>query len=187
MNGGGFHSGRRINILKSALRQPEVAQAIGFDFDRSSDDPPVSTLTQELDNLVGCSFFNAFDHTAPAEELSFVGAYAQIQSTAPVWASWLSNTLANPRHERDHYQMSATYNESLQLRAYLITAIICRARARKTSNYLSRALGIYLLGSGTKRRVVETLAGLGVCESYQCINQLLSCIANEAKVRLRAW
>jgi hypothetical protein len=39
-----------------------------------------------LDNLVSCSFFNAFDHTAPAEELSFI-----------------SNTLANSRHERDGY------------------------------------------------------------------------------------
>jgi hypothetical protein len=78
--------------------------------------------------------------------------------------------------------MSAKYNESLQQRAYLIRAIIYRTRARKTSNYLSKALGIYLLGSGTKRRVIETLAGLGICERYQCINQLLSGIATEAKV-----
>jgi hypothetical protein len=66
-------------------------------------------------------------------------------------------------------------------RVYLITAIICRCRARGTANFLPKTLGIYLHGSGVKRRVIEVLAGLGICDSYQPINQMISNIAEYAK------
>ena len=40
---------------------------------------------------------------------------------------------------------------------------------------------VYLLGSGVKRRVLEVLAGLGLCDSYKYTNRLLTEIADNAK------
>ena len=42
-------------------------------------------------------------------------------------------------------------------------------------------MGVYLLGSGVKRRVLEVLAGLGVCDGYKYANRLLTEIAQDAK------
>lgn len=44
-------------------------------------------------------------------------------------------------------------------------------------------LDIYLAGSGVKRRVVETLSGLGICHSYHTANRLLKKVASNAEVR----
>ncbi|XTI94821.1 hypothetical protein V2W45_1253931, partial [Cenococcum geophilum] len=53
---------------------------------------------------------------------------------------------------------------------YLITSIIYRSYARSTANFFVKMLGIYLLGSGIKRRVIKVLAGLGFYNSYKYIN-----------------
>jgi hypothetical protein len=43
-------------------------------------------------------------------------------------------------------------------------------------------LGIYLLGTGTKRRVVQSLAGIGLYPSYIHLNKLIEKVADICKV-----
>jgi hypothetical protein len=66
---------------------------------------------------------------------------------------------------------------------FLITSILCSSQAKKQSNMLYSLLDIYLLGSGVKRQVFSTLAGLGLCHSYKAANKLMHKIADTAKVR----
>jgi hypothetical protein len=40
-------------------------------------------------------------------------------------------------------------------------------------------LGLYMLGSGVKRRVINVLAGLGICDSYMPLNELYGRVAGE--------
>ncbi|XTI93248.1 hypothetical protein V2W45_1250821, partial [Cenococcum geophilum] len=49
---------------------------------------------------------------------------------------------------------------------FAITSIVCYSRAKKRSSFLSLILDIYLIGSSIKRRVIETLLGLGIYYSY---------------------
>jgi len=65
-----------------------------------------------------------------------------------------------------------------------ITSIVCHSQAVKKSNFLASALALYLVGSGTKRRVVETLSGLGICYSYHQANCIMNRIARESEVRI---
>ncbi len=40
------------------------------------------------------------------------------------------------------------------------------------------------MGSGVKRRVIETLSGLGLCHGYHTGNKLMHALSRQAKVRL---
>ena len=51
------------------------------------------------------------------------------------------------------------------------------------ADFFSKVLDVYLQGSGVKRRVVNTLAGLGVCNSYKAGRNLMKQIAERAEVR----
>jgi len=49
-------------------------------------------------------------------------------------------------------------------------------------NFLPLILDIYLLRLGVKRRVIESLSGLGICHSYKDINRQIKAIAESVKV-----
>jgi hypothetical protein len=68
-------------------------------------------------------------------------------------------------------------------RLFTITCMVCFSRARKSSNALASCLDVYLVGSGVPRRVIETLAGLGLCHSYFFGNELMNNVAKYAEVR----
>ena len=51
----------------------------------------------------------------------------------------------------------------------------------KRSNVLSKLLTAYLLGSGTKRRVIDVLHGLGITYSYMGGKRMLDSISIEAR------
>jgi hypothetical protein len=68
----------------------------------------------------------------------------------------------------------------------MITSMVCSAQARNRSNFFSSIMDLYLMGSGVKRRVIETLSGLGICHSYSKANAVLTRVSEAAKVRLLA-
>jgi len=41
------------------------------------------------------------------------------------------------------------------------------------------------MGSGVKRRVIETLSNFGICHSYGKANKVLHTVSNAARVRFR--
>jgi hypothetical protein len=57
------------------------------------------------------------------------------------------------------------------------------SQSKQKSSFFPGMLDIYLAGSGVKRRVVETLSGLGICHSYHTANRLLKKVASNAEVR----
>jgi hypothetical protein len=137
-------------------------------------------LIQELDALLGQPYFNKFDHSTSMEKVDFFQVSEKIKSTAPTWTALLEKLMSNQRQGWSSYKGSGN-SKIVQQQLYLITSIICRSRARHTANFFAKMLGIYLLGSGVKRRVIEVLAGLGLCDGYKYINRHLTDIANNAK------
>ena len=88
---------------------------------------------------------------------------------------------------REPTRPSASYpspSKAVSRHLYTITSIVCHSQAVKKSNFLVSALALYLVGSGTKRRVVETLSGLGICHSYHQANRMMNRIARESEVRI---
>jgi hypothetical protein len=58
---------------------------------------------------------------------------------------------------------------SIRFRSAIVASICCYSRGRVASNYLRNIIGLYLEGSGVKRRVISMLHGCGLSVSYPTI------------------
>ena len=137
-----------------------------------------STLTTEFKALISTPYFGRFDHTAEIDNIDFDAAFAAVETAAPTWHRMLVYLLRNPRASRN----SSTTSPDLRRPIFVITSIMCHSRAKKSSNYFSSMLDSYLIGSGVKRRVIETLAGFGLCHSYKQGNRLMKQVAEHEQV-----
>lgn len=135
----------------------------------------------ELQALGNQRYFNQFDNNT-IEDIDFSDAIGIVQEKAPTWSAFVLRLLMNQRAHRASYP-NPSDSEAICRRLYAVTSIICHSRAPQQSNFLTSALTLYLVGSGVKRRVVETLSGLGICYSYQQANRMVNQIAKESKVR----
>jgi hypothetical protein len=139
-----------------------------------------ATIDDELSALTTVQYFNRFDTTSNIDDIDFKVALQSVQDVAPTWYGILQHAGRNRRAHQASYPVRS--DEIDQRRIFCITSMVCNLRARQQSNFLVSAMSIYLLGSGTKRRVIETIAGLGFCCSYPQTNILMKQIASEAQV-----
>jgi hypothetical protein len=142
----------------------------------------VTRCAQELDRLVKESPFSMFRLDMNLEQLDFAQGVAVIERTAPTWYVLLQTLLGNRRQGRPTYTTHKKW-VAVHWRMFTVTSMVCFSRARHNSNTLSSCLDVYLLGSGVHRRVIETLAGLGLCHSYHHANSLMTKVAEHASVR----
>jgi len=144
--------------------------------------PTISTIADEIDALIGRDYFKRFEHRSNPEDINFADASRLVETYAPTWYSLLRVVLSNQRAHRGSYTAKAQ-TDIIANRLYTITSIVCHSRAKKRANELPSLLSVYLLGSGVKRRVIESLSGLGICLGYHQGNRLMSRIACEGEVR----
>jgi hypothetical protein len=173
---------RRIRLLRRlASQDPILREAFGIDEMNTNPSGTFEAhVTRELDGLISQPFFNQFREEGRAEDIRFAGAYKKLERSAPIWCGFLMRVLQHSRAHRASYARRKDLTP-IQQKAYLVTSVICRARATKTSNYLARTLGLYMVSSGVKRRVIEVLAGLGICDSYKQLNELYERIADKGE------
>ena len=161
---------RRVR-LRDALDRSVVRNVFGDDI------VSVSALMNELDALVEQPLFGECTHSN-MEGMDFAASRDEMVEVAPRWTDLLDRIMANRRSGWESYSGSSTVRSG---HAYLVSAVVLRSRSRRRSNYLSKNLGFYLLSSGTKRRVINVLNGLGLCDSYKIINNDASEIASKAQ------
>jgi hypothetical protein len=167
---------RRKALLKAVTEDSQLSGVLGA---------PADLFTKELDCLIKEPHFATVDTTSKLEDIDFTAAFRTIQDTAPAWYTTLLQMLSNQRGHRASYggaNITAGERSVLVKRAYAITSMICSSRAKKRSNFFITLVDIYLIGSGVKRRVFETLSGFGICHSYKQANRVMATIAEEAQV-----
>ena len=164
---------RRIHTFEEFLKRPNI-QAVLVNRHVALGE----RINTELRSLVGQRWFGLHKPADSIEDMDLSGAYVFMKENAPIWTGFVTQLLMN---ERAHWASYESQHVSHNGLAYFITAIILRSRARKRSNYLSRLLGLYMTSSGTKRRVVSVLSGLGVCDSYKVLNRVLGKVVDRAK------
>jgi hypothetical protein len=164
-----------------AQRQAKVAQAISNPFIRALDVPTVTTIREELRALIQTPYYGQFDHISVLERLNFNNAFQTVEAVAPVWHKLLLTLMSNQRvNRKKNYPKPNIERMSRQI--FTITSIICSSQASKNSNFFPSLVDIYLVGSGVKRRVIETLSGFGICHSYKTASSALTKIAESARV-----
>jgi hypothetical protein len=172
---------RRVGLLRKLASQDPVLSEVFGPGEGNINGMFDSDVIRELNGLVDRPFFNKFKEEDRPEDIQYAGAYTELERSAPIWCGFLMQILQHSRaHQASYYQRKDL--ASVQQKAYLITSVICKARATNTSNYLSKTLGLYMISSGVKRRVINVLAGLGICDSYKPLNELYNRIADKGEV-----
>lgn len=172
----------RRTALRAVLEDSEIRTAID---DSEEMGINITAMFRELDTLPekSESLFGKWtgSHTV-LDNLDFDAAFEIIRSTAPSWYTMITALLRNRRSHWSSGYTSGSVEKSLTRRLYFITAFVLHSRMSNTSSMLPSLLSLYLQGTGTKRRVVETLFGLGICQSYYTGVRLLKTVADESKV-----
>jgi len=91
--------------------------------------------------------------------------HTELRILAPQLLDLMEKLLAPAREGR--IDQESRQEESLYGHYILVFSIICFTRRRNTCDNIQKLLGLYFQSMGTKRRVQQTLSGLGVCEGYQ--------------------
>lgn len=124
--------------------------------------------------------FGRYIPGASIESIDFQQAFQTIHVSAPVWHRLITSLLYNTRAHRESYP--AQVARGLPQQVFMVTAFVCHAQFKKSSSFFQTLLSVYLHGSGVKRRVLDTLHGLGICHSYNTINRRMEKVAAEARV-----
>jgi len=175
---------RSIQSRKKILRQAVIEQAEVLDCFEDTQDISIPGMVslqriqvemQQLQDNKG--YFGQFNVTHPPEDMDLTQAVQELQKIAPTL--WMTiYTLMTPT--RKDYER---HKEPFEHRAVYICAMLCYSRANINSTFLPKLLGLYLYGSGVKRRCLSVLSGYGVCPSYHTLAndmQRLSDIAKES-------
>jgi hypothetical protein len=107
-------------------------------------------------------------------------AATKLQSEAPLF-TYLITELAQNRHELDNSYKRQQNNGYV----VMIASILLLKFARNSPNSFARMLGLYLQGSGIKRRVIavlHSLGPLGVIEDYSALDELKKAISSRSEV-----
>jgi hypothetical protein len=177
--GGSYSLNRRVASVKRILQKPDIADVIGFP--RATSASSDAVFHSEFKALIERPLFNRFDTlemTGKLDDIDFSQARREISLHAPNWAELLSGLLQNSRAGWASYDQAKTIQDGP---FYAITAMICRARARTRSDFFAKSMGLYLLGNNVKRRVIEVISGLGVCDTYKVINREFNRIAKHTE------
>jgi hypothetical protein len=66
----------------------------------------------------------------------------------------------------------------------MIASILLLKSSQKTANGFARMLGLYLQGSGLKRRVITVLHGLDIIESYWALDHSKKALSQRSEVSI---
>jgi hypothetical protein len=178
----GERPGRRVHGFQKALKDPEVCALAGLTSDDVVPDGAelLPRLRKEFKCLTGKPGFDAYDPTAPADELLPTStSLKSIKDFAPTWYHILSDVLAPARGREPGRKRQRT--RPLQRKILAVTAIVCNTQRPRKASYFQQSLGVHLLSSGVKKRVIQVLHGMGFCASYQLSNKAYSKVAEAQK------
>jgi hypothetical protein len=169
----------RVKKLNEAIfGQKEVFDIVKDQWKSSSEAGLVSLdqLRKEIDALRSNStHYGQYEGEKSLEALDMDRAVEELKDKAPLLYKTLENLMT--AHRGDY-----TRSEDLhQYRAVILSSILCFTHAAKTSNYIPSCLGIYLHGNGVKRRVISTMAGFGLCISYNTISRNMEQLSETSK------
>jgi hypothetical protein len=141
-------------------------------------DSTVRVIQSELTQLQQNSrAFGKHDPSVNIEDINFEKVYDEIEAHGPRLLRVIEGSSFAQRADKH-------IRKDKPGRAVAITAMLSIGHAHNSANFFTRVLGIYLHGSGVRRRVISTLQGLGLVESYQTILRAVKEISELSKARI---
>jgi len=146
-----------LKIIQDEILKGEALKQLGL--------ISIDQLCQELEALQKQSIhFGTYKDEASLQAFDMNNAVAELEAHAPSLFKTLGKLMED---RRDPHRRSPATLRTISLRSAIIASICCYSRGRIASNYLQNLFGLYLEGSGVKRRVISTIQGFGlsVCHS----------------------
>ncbi|KJK86218.1 hypothetical protein H633G_09939 [Metarhizium anisopliae BRIP 53284] len=104
------------------------------------------------------------------DDMQFGRMFEQVQTRAPLLCGLLNGLMAPKKERNDRPPRDPS---KFNHRAAVITSILCYSRASEGSNKFPRVFGAFLYSNGVKRRVLDLLHQLGLCEGYKGVHKHL--------------
>ncbi|KAM4062025.1 hypothetical protein HRG_013511 [Hirsutella rhossiliensis] len=118
------------------------------------------------------------DYKRILSDMQFEKIYKQVSTHAPLLYRLLNGLMAPKTERKDRPPRDpAKFNH----RIAIITSILCYSRASEGSNKFPRVFSAFLHSNGVKRRVLDLLHQLGLCEGYKGVHRHLETVAEQAK------
>ena len=136
--------------------------------------PPLNIYCGELTALEVTPSFGPYNQLLEFDSLNLSHIHQDIKRLAPRLLSLLQSLTAPIRQRTDQADRQS---ESLEGCFVILFSILCFTRRRNTCSNLPKLFGLYFQFMGVKRRVLQVLAGMGICETYHTINKLNESIA----------
>jgi hypothetical protein len=111
------------------------------------------------------------------QQLDLSKAATKLWSEAPIFTYLITELARNQRGVDNAYQRQENTGYVV-----MIVSILLLKFARNSANAFSRMLGLYLQGSGIKRRAIAVLHGLGVIESYWALDESKKALSDRSEV-----
>jgi hypothetical protein len=157
----------RAEILVNAIySQPEVVKKLGevsVEFNSTAENSGlVPRIQTELRQLQRKGTLAAFELEKAPAAMDIPGLAKRVQEGAPELWQLLANITTPTLRECD---TSKAYNGNL----VMLCSLLASTFAPIKSNSFPMLIGLYLHSMGVKRRVINFLAGLGICPNYQTL------------------
>jgi len=136
--------------------------------------PPLNIYCGELTALEVTPSFGPYNQLLEFDSLNLSHIHQDIKRLAPRLLSLLQSLTAPIRQRTDQADHQS---ESLEGHFVILFSILCFTWCRNTCSKLPKLFGLYFQSMGVKRRVLQVLAGMGICETYHTINKLNESIA----------
>lgn len=138
----------------------------------------VNGIRDELAALRDSStVFGRWDPRLDFERLDLSKAVIELRSDAPVFTHLITELAKNQRGVDDACRRKENTGYTV-----IIASILLLKFSRNSTNSFARMLGLYLQGSGIKRRAISVLHGLGVIESYWALDQSKKPLSDRSEV-----
>jgi hypothetical protein len=148
-----------LKIIRDEILNDEVLNQLGL--------VRVDQLCQELETLQKKSInFSTYNNEASLQAFDINNAVVELEAHAPSVFKTLDKLMEDRRNS--HQRTPATVH-TVHLRSAIVASICCYSRSRVASNHLQNIIGLYLEGSGVKRRVISTMQSFGLSVSHPTI------------------
>jgi hypothetical protein len=138
----------------------------------------VQGIRAEFGELRQLSTFGQWKAGEDFKDMDLSMAGKELSEHAPLFTNLMTELAFNTRS-------GGNQGYSLQEEeGYLVmlASILLLKSSRNTANRFARMLGLYLQGTGVKRRAIEVLDGLGVTECYRTLDDSKKALSTRSEV-----
>jgi hypothetical protein len=175
---------KRVKILRALLTDDSNATVKAMRDDSlwmDSMEIATTLLVQEMHTefkeLRQRHIFGQWSAEEDVKNIDLSKAGKELSQNAPIFRNFMIELASNTRSGGGEYQ-----REEEEGYLVMLASILLLKASRNTANRFARMLGLYLYGSGVKRRAIEVLDGLGVIEGYFALTDSKKALSTRSKV-----